>query len=161
MPHDSLLTGRNAAPLTEREIFRATNTFFSLDRDAPVRYEPGARTRFRVEQTADGELAEIVFGPDLYPGQNIIDPNSSLDITAAAAHELVHYYRWENKTELDGESLIEIDEALTSLGAIVHFQEHLGGQQIRQLVSDAIQRLQRFVNSQNAQPSVAANGQQA
>ena len=45
---------------------------------------------------------------------------------------------------------IEIDEALTSLGAIIHFQKHLTDSDVRQLVADATQRLQRFVHARAA-----------
>jgi hypothetical protein len=56
----------------------------------------------------------------------------------------MHLYRWENKTEIDSGDLVEIDEALTSLGAIIHFQRALSDQEVGQLVSDAIQRLQIY-----------------
>jgi hypothetical protein len=141
---DSLLAGRNARPLEESEIRRAYNTFLGFDSTAPVRYEPGAVTRFRVTIENDAQVEEIVFGPDLYPGQNTINPNSSLSMPAAAAHELAHWYRWRDKTELTEESLLEIDEALTSLEAALRFAD-LRPHDIRQLMADAIQRLQMFV----------------
>jgi hypothetical protein len=73
-----------------------------------------------------------------------------LSTQAAAAHEIVHLYRWREKTELLGEGLIEIDEALTSLSAITHFQKSLSDQEVRQLVADAIQRLQSFAQKRGA-----------
>lgn len=143
----SLLTGRRTAPLDERQVKRVIEEFLSLDKTSPVRHEADARTRFRVENNANGETAEIVFGPDIYPGTNIVDPNSSLGMRAACAHELAHYYRWQDTTELQGDELVEIDEALTSLSAILRFQNHLSETEVRQLVSDAAQRLARFVQS--------------
>jgi hypothetical protein len=128
-------------------VTRVIEEFLSLDPRSPVRHEADARTRFRVENTLEGETAEIVFGPDIFPGTNIVDPNSSLGMRAACAHELVHYYRWRDATELPQDELVEIDEALTSLGAILHFQNHFSETEIRQLVSDAAQRLARFVQS--------------
>lgn len=160
MPHnrESLLAGRNLAPLTEREISRAISTFIALDTQAPVRHVAGERTRFRVEITENEEVAEIVFGPDLYPGANLLDPNSSLTMQAAAAHELMHLYRWRDKTELIDDSLIEIDEALTSLSAIMHFQKALSDQEVRQLIADAIQRLQAFVQNVQVQSNQTRAG---
>ncbi len=139
----SLLAGRNAIPLDEREIRRALNTFLGLDGNAPVRHEPEARTRFRV--VVEEDLSEIVFGPDLYPGAGVADPNASLSMQAAAAHELCHFYRWRDKTEILEEQLCNIDEALTSLEAVIRFQKQLSDHEVRQLVADAIQRLQIFV----------------
>jgi hypothetical protein len=63
---------------------------------------------------------------------------------AAAAHELCHLYRWRDRTEVTDERLEEIDEALTSLEAILRFPRELSAHEVRQLVSDAIQRLQMF-----------------
>lgn len=45
---NSLLEGRNAAPLSEKEIKRASNTFIGFDQNVNVRYESGSFTRFRV-----------------------------------------------------------------------------------------------------------------
>jgi predicted SprT family Zn-dependent metalloprotease len=144
---ESLLAGRNATPLNDNDVRRATHTFLALDLDAPVRYEEGARTRFRV-LAGGGEygddLAEIVFGPDLYPGASVVDPNSSMSVRAAVAHELCHWHRWQNHTEIVDERLDDIDEALTSLEAVLRYPRHLSEHEVRQLVSDAIFRLQRF-----------------
>ena len=63
---------------------------------------------------------------------------------AAVAHELSHFHRWRDKTELNGEHLTEIDEALTSLDAVQRYQAHLNENEVRQLVADAMQRLQAF-----------------
>ncbi|WP_157083470.1 hypothetical protein [Bradyrhizobium manausense] len=116
----------------------------------PVRHEPSARTRFRVTVENEETLAEIVFGPDIYPGTSVVDPNSSLSMQAAAAHELCHYYRWRDKTEVEDGVLVHVDEALTSLEAVLRFPK-LGEHDIRQLVSDAIQRLQIFVQEKNSE----------
>ena len=139
----SLLAGRNTAPLTPTEIRRAINTFLGLDNRVQVRHESGARTVFRVAQDDNGEYyGEIVFGPDIYPGSSVVDPNSALSLDAAAAHELTHYYRWENKSALDDESLGYLDEALTSLQAIARYGEFMNATDLRGLVSDAMQRIQ-------------------
>ena len=141
---ESLPAGRNAAPLDPQEVRRAINTFLGLDGTAPVRYEAGARTRFSVTHDGNGgdDVEEILFGPDLYPGVSVADPNSSLSMQAAAAHELCHLYRWRDRTEIVAEQLEEIDEALTSLEAVLRFPRELSAHDVRQLVSDAIQRLQ-------------------
>jgi hypothetical protein len=121
---ESLLAGRNGAPLDQREVSRAINVFLGLDATAPVRYEEGARTRFHVSLEEAEAIVEIVFGPDLYPGIGIVDANSSLSLQAAAAHELTHYYRWHDKREIIQEHLFEIDEALTSLRPYFDFLEN-------------------------------------
>jgi len=149
---ESLLAGRNGAPLDPRDVRRATNTFLGLDSTAPVRYEEGARTAFRVTVEEVEEVVEIVFGPDLYPGIGVADPNSSLSMQAAAAHELSHYYRWRDRTEIVNDQLYEINEALTSLEAILRFPRELNDHDIRQLVADAIQRLQIYIQRSRAVP---------
>jgi hypothetical protein len=141
----SLLAGRNQAPLSADDIRRATNTFLGLDSGVNVRYEPTVRTVFRVDREESGEeYGEIVIGPDIYPGPSLVDPNSALGLEAAAAHELTHYHRWRNKTALP-HGLEHIDEAQTSLEAILRYGHHLSEHDVRQLVSDAMQRLQLFV----------------
>jgi hypothetical protein len=147
---ESLLAGRNQQPLDPKEIRRALTAFIGLEQKAPVRYEEDARTRFRVEMHETEELAEIVFGPDIYPGAGVVDPNSSLSMEGAAAHELTHWRRWMDKTELVDEDLLEIDEALTSLEAAIRFGDRLSSHDIRQLMADAIPRLQLY--SQRKQP---------
>lgn len=145
----SLLAGRNTAPLTEEQIRRAINTFLGLDRNVNARYVQRSRTVFRVSVDADGhEYGEIVFGPDLYPGPNIIDPNSALSLDAAAAHELTHYHRWKDMAALSDVGLHHLDEALTSLQAICRYDRELNSTDKRQLVADAMQRLQLFVVEQ-------------
>lgn len=141
----SLLAGRNQAPLSADEIRRATNTFLGLDRNVNARYENGVRTAFWVREGELGEeYGEIVFGPDIYPGRSVVDPNSALSLDAAAAHELTHYHRWKDKTLLQ-DSTEHLDEALTSLQAIMRYDRQLSEQDVRQLISDAIQRLQLYV----------------
>ena len=142
----SLLAGRNQAPLSKDEVRRATNTFLGLDKNVNARYEEGARTAFWVRQEESGEqYGEIVFGPDIYPGRSVVDPNSALSLDAAAAHELTHYHRWKDKTALPKDLTEHLDEALTSLQAIMRYYQHLSEPDVRQLISDAIQRLQLYV----------------
>src|SRR5690606_26724193 len=116
-----------------------------------VRYVDGAITRFRVTQDGDEEIPEIVIGPDIYPGQNVVDPNASMSMEAAVAHEIVHFHRWRGRTELPHGVLTEIDEALTSLEAILRFPRDLNPHDVRQLVADAILRLQQFARIRLAQ----------
>lgn len=146
MPNDreSLLAGRATRPLDKHDVVRVTNTFLGLDREASVQHDPAGRTRCRVYEEGGEIICDIMFGPDIYPGTGSADPNSILSMRAAAAHELSHFHRWKDKTELDGAHLTHIDEALTSLGAIQRFHSQLNETEVRQLVADAIQRLQLF-----------------
>src|SRR5438046_6071107 len=153
-----LLTGRNTAPLSDHEIKRVANVFLGLDRNVNVRYEENCRTVFRVsfdEQTGI-EYGEIVFGPDIYPGGNIIDPNSAVTVDAAAAHEITQFYQWKDKAALEGESFEHIDEALTSLEAVCRYGGHLNETDKLRLVCDATQRLQLFIRGQNREAPQAA-----
>jgi len=146
----SLLAGRNTRPLTLEEIRRASNVFLGLDSKVNARYEPHSRTAFRVSADHSGEFGEVVFGPDIYPGSSVVDPNSALSLDAAAAHELTHYHRWRDMTAVDGEHLKHVDEALTSLQAISRYEHQLNQTDVRLLVADAIQRLQLYVSDLNA-----------
>lgn len=142
----SLLDGRNNTPLTEREQRRAANVFVGLDPNVNARYEAGARTRFVVANDEAGEeFGEIVFSSDIYPGANLINPNASLSLDGAAAHELAHYYRWVNKSELPHGELTHIDEAMTSLEAALRFSAKLSSNDIQGLISDALHRLRLHV----------------
>lgn len=147
----SLISGRNRAPLKDMEVKRAINTFMGLDPEAAVRFEAGARTIFHVArdpQTGE-EYGEIVFGTDIYPGTNVVDPNSTLGLQAAAAHELTHLYRWRDMQQLADESLEHLDEALTSLQAIATFAS-LRPLEIRQLAADAMQRVRLYLDQLEA-----------
>jgi hypothetical protein len=142
----SLLAGRNKAPLTSAEIRRASNVFLGFDSKVNARYDEGSRTVFRVSfDEAGTEFGEIVFGPDIYPGSSVVDPNSALSLDAAAAHELTHYHRWRDKTAIHEEHLRNVDEALTSLQAISRYGQQLNQTDVRLLVADAMQRLQLYV----------------
>jgi len=141
---ESLLAGRNQQPLSDNDVRRATNVFLGLEHHPPVRFDPAAKTGFSVRMEGEDEIAEVVFGVDLYPGQGVTDPNSSLSVEGAAAHELTHWHRWKDKTELTDPDLYEIDEALTSLGAALRYPK-LSDQCVRELIADAVQRLRIFV----------------
>lgn len=109
----SLLAGRNVAPLQPEDIRRAAQTFLALDSSINARHVEGARTVFRVSVDEDGHnFGEVVFGSDIYPGPNIINPNSALSLRAAAAHELSHFHRWNDMAALNDDALEHIDEAL-------------------------------------------------
>jgi hypothetical protein len=143
----SLLAGRQQAPLSPDEIRRASNTFLGFERSVNARYEQTARTAFWVREEESGEqFGEIVFGPDIYPGHSVVDPNSALSLDAAVAHELTHYHRWKDKTALPKDSMEHLDEALTSLQAVMRYDRHLGEHDVRQLICDAIQRLQMYIH---------------
>ena len=117
-----------------------------FDKHVNARYEPTARTAFRVSEEDSGEkYGEIVFGPDIYPGPSVIDPNSALSLDAAAAHELTHFHRWKDKTALPKDLMEHLDEALTSLQAVMRYDRQLSEHDVRQLICDAIQRLQLYI----------------
>lgn len=142
----SLLDGRNVAPLTEREQRRAVNVFLGLDSGVNARYEVGTQTRFTTGiDEAGEEFGEIVFSSDIFPGSNLINPNASLSLDGAAAHELAHYYRWVNKSELPDGELTHIDEAMTSLEAALRFSAKLSQADIQGLISDSLHRLRIYV----------------
>jgi hypothetical protein len=137
-------------PLTADAASRVSAIFFALDAEVPVRHDPTQPTRFVLTIDEEGrEMAEITYGADIHPGPGIGDPNSSLGSKAAAAHELAHYYRWLEKSELAIGRLDPLDEALTSLQAILRYEHVLKPMEIRQLVADAVQRIQLYVDAQH------------
>jgi len=140
----SLLHGRGNTPLTDEQQKTIAAAFYYFDRTANVRFDPG-RTRFRPLAGDPDINHEILFGPDILPGPNIADPNSCLNMRAAVAQELAHKARHDDATELNDPALEHIDEALTSLSAILRYQRKLEDYEILQLVSDAVQRLQLHV----------------
>ncbi len=141
-----LIAGRNQAPLEPNDVRRAINTFLGLDSTVVVRHDPTVQTGFRVSHDESGEeFGEVVFGPDIYPGRAIVNPNAALSLDAAAAHELAHYYRWRDKTELPVDTMTPLDEALTSLEAILRYEQHLKSHDVRMLVSDAVQRISMYI----------------
>lgn len=152
MPNrESLLAGRNTQPLSDDDVRRVFNTFLGLEPHLLVRYAPGARTVFRVPAAGDdGGDCEVTFGEDIYPGNAVLDPNASLSMQAAVAHEVTHYFRWRDKTEINAPELEAIDEALTSLEAILRFPRDLNDHDTRKLVADAIQRLQLYARGKGA-----------
>lgn len=144
-----LIEGRHQAPLSKAEVIRATNTFIGLDRTVNARYEEGTTTRFAVTHDEQGqEFGEIIFSNDIFPGQNIVNPNAALSLDGAAAHELAHYYRWRDKSELEHGVLTHIDEAMTSLEASLRFANPLNDTDIQGLISDALHRLRLYVETQ-------------
>jgi hypothetical protein len=145
----SLLGGRNNAPLSDQEIRRASSTFLGLDNKVNVRYEANTTTRFIAAIDEDGhEFGEIVFSNDIYPGRNIANPNAALTLKGAAAHELTHHYRWQDKTELPHGELTDIDEAMTSLEAALRYTHALDTTDIQGLISDSLHRLRLFLDEQ-------------
>lgn len=147
---NSLLAGRNNAPLDNVAIKRASNTFLGFGEDVNVIYESGSTTRFRVvTDDAGEEYGEVIFSEDIYPGQNIANPNSALSLAGAAAHELAHFHRWQGKTDLHHGHLVHIDEAMTSLEAALRYPHKLNSTDLQGLISDALQRLRLFVAEQD------------
>ncbi|MFI8594656.1 hypothetical protein ACIGCK_09560 [Microbacterium sp. NPDC078428] len=140
----SLLAGRSDQPLDDRKVRAVSSTFDGLDYGIPYRFEDGASTAFRVETDLGETYGIVVFGRDIYPGTSIIDPNSALSMKAAAAHELSHFHRWTDQTQLPEEHLEHLDEALTSLDAALRYSAQLSAHEIQQLTRDAMQRLQMY-----------------
>jgi hypothetical protein len=153
----SLLAGRNTAPLTPEQVRRVTNAFLGLDPKVNTRFDRDATTAFRVGRDESGsEVGEIVFGPDTYPGTNLVNPNSALNLLPTVAHELTHYHRWANLQALSEGDLEHLDEALTSLQAISRYYEHLSDIDVQQLVSEAMQRITLFI--EEALPGIRQGG---
>lgn len=138
----SLIAGRSNQPLSDKQIRSVGATFYGLDREVEAVHDPQGRTRFVVETTGAEEVGKIYFGPDIFPGNSVVDPNSALSMKAAAAHEISHYHRWVDATELPLNTHTNLDEALTSLDAALRFHSHLSQHEIDQLIRDAIIRLQ-------------------
>ncbi len=158
---DSLIGGRRHQALTEAEIGSVSATFSGLDVEVDARYVAGERTRFRLQNPGTAnEYGEIVFGSDIYPGM-VGDPNSALSMAGAVAHELSHYHRWKNRTEIeDYERFQELDEAMTSLTAISMYGLKLNLNDVITLAGDALLRLQRYYvgvieNEQVNEPAIA------
>lgn len=111
-------------------------------------YQEGSNTCFRVRKEEDEEYGEIIIGPDIYPGRSVVDPNSLLGVKAAIAHELTHYHRWADTIELPHGVKRHLDEALTSLEAVGRYSNHLSDMEVRQLISDAIQRIYLYLQDE-------------
>lgn len=142
----SLLTGRNTAPLDNTDIRRISNMVLGLDNGVNFKYEEGANTRFLTRTDEAGEVhGEIIFSNDVYPGTNIANPNSALTLKAAIAHELTHFHRWQNRTELPHGVKTHIDEAMTSLEAALRYGRDLDRTDFEGLISDALQRLRMYI----------------
>jgi hypothetical protein len=141
----SLLAGRRVEPLTDPEIRTVANTFLGLDNTVPTQHDPGSFTGFRAD-IEDGELVgRVYFSSDIYPGPSVADPNAALSMQAAVAHEISHYHRWHDNTELPLGKYRDLDEALTSLDALLRFgRSSLSPHEIEQLARDAVLRLQRL-----------------
>lgn len=145
--HSSLLAGRNTRPLSDDDVRHIFNIFLGLDDRVSVRHDASSDTGFRLSRSESGELyGEIVFGNDILPGSSVVNPNSALSAKAAAAHELAHYYRWYDRLALPENQMMHLDEALTSLDAILRYGHKLSEIDIRDLAADAIQRISLFID---------------
>jgi hypothetical protein len=113
-----------------------------LDGFVPFQHDPAGRTRFLVRVEDGHEVGRVYFGSDIYPGGSVADPNSSLSMKAAVAHEMSHFHRWQDLTELPLGVHEDLDEALTNLDAALRFSKHLSESEILNLIRDSILRLQ-------------------
>src|SRR5436190_15968452 len=104
----SLLDGRNLAPLTDAQIQSVASTIHGLDKEVSYIYDPASRTVFRVRIEENQEICEIAYGPDIYPGTGVANANSQLGMKGAVAHEISHFHRHRNLTELNDERLRHI-----------------------------------------------------
>lgn len=152
-PTKSLLAGRNNRPLTPSQIRQATALLGGMEPKVAFDYQENADTVFRVRTEGGEEFGEIIIGPDIYPGTSVVDPNSLLGVKAAIAHELTHYHRWLNAIELPHGVKRHLDEALTSLEAVGRYNTHLSEMDIRQLISDAIQRIYLYLREELPEPN--------
>ena len=148
----SLLSGRSIAPLNDQDIRRVSTTFLGMADKVNARFEAGTTTRFVISlDDDDQEFGEIIFSSDIYPGQNVTNPNATLSLKGAVAHELTHYYRWQDKSELPHDTMTHIDEAMTSLEAALRYSHSLDKTDVQGLISDALQRIRLFL-AENQQP---------
>src|SRR3546814_3722979 len=83
----SLIGGRSQAPLSDAKIRSVTNTFVGLDQSVPFQLDEIGLTRFVVEDGEEGPQGKVYFGPDVYPGPGVLDPNSALSMKAAVRSE--------------------------------------------------------------------------
>lgn len=141
----SLLPNRSAKVLEPKDQTNVYNTFLGLDNTVNVKYEAGSKTCFKVTIIDGEEVGEIIVGPDIFPGQDIVNPNAMLSMEAAAAHEVSHFHRWRNNQEIMNNDFQDLDEALTSLTAIMRFNVQLGHSDQLGLVADAMQRITKFL----------------
>lgn len=112
-------------------------------REIDVRYDAGRSTGFRLLEEDGQTLPVITYSADIFPGPNIVNPNSALSMRAAAAHELSHFHRWQDNLELPWDHYRHLDEALTSLYALLRYgRDHLSTPEMEQLAADAAHRLQ-------------------
>lgn len=152
----AIMGGRNVTPLDERDQRRVLSIFTGLDDSVrTVSYDKDAKTVFKVvsaDDSDDGEeYGQIIFGPDIYPGPGIGNPNAELSMKAAAAHELSHYHRWFNKTEINDLALESLDEALTSLDAVMRYESKLHRTDVLALIADASHRMSLFIQDNDAE----------
>lgn len=142
----SLLAGRSTAPLNEAQVKSVAQNFIGLDGTVPFQHDPDGHTRFAVVDEGGVDVGRVYFGPDIYPGQAVADPNSALSMKAAVAHEISHFHRWQDQTELPDGEHPHLDEAMTSIDASLRFAGQLSAHEIQQLIRDALQRIQLYVN---------------
>jgi hypothetical protein len=140
----SLLGGRRTQPLSDSEIRTVVNTFLGLDHTVPVQHDPSRSTGFRIVEEEGEVVGRVYFSADIYPGPSVADPNAALSMQAAVAHEMSHYHRWRDNTELPHGKHRDLDEALTSLDALLRFSKSLSSFEVEQLARDAMLRLQRL-----------------
>lgn len=144
----SLPPGRSTTPLTEGQQLTVSSLFLGFDVEVPARYDEKCRSHFEVIVEGGEKIGVVFYGPDIYPGKgDTASPNSTLPMKAAVAHEVVHFNRWRDGTQLNEVGLELLDEALTSLEATVRYPKALSEFDISELTRDAMARIVLFRNA--------------
>ena len=122
-----------------------SSVFLGFDSQVPARYDERAKSHFEVISEDGKKFGVVYFGPDIYPGQgDTLNPNPTLPMHAAVAHEVVHFHRHRDGTQFNEFGLEHLDEALTSLEAAIKFPRELSGHDVSELVRDAAYRIMQF-----------------
>lgn len=141
----SLPPGRSVAPLSNQQQMTVSSQFLSLDQEIPARYDEQCRSHFEVIEEEGQKVGVVFFGPDIYPGRgDTLDPNSTLPMPAAVAHEATHFHRWQDGHQFNEAGLEFLDEAQTSAESIVRWNRRLRDHEMTELVRDVSYRIDMF-----------------
>lgn len=141
----SLPPGRSATPLTNPQQMTVSSLFLNLDQAIPARYDEQCRSHFEVVEEDGSKVGVVFFGPDIYPGRgDTLDPNSTLPLGAAVAHEATHFHRWQDGHQFNEAGLEFLDEAQTSAESIVRWNRKLSDHDMTELVRDVSYRIDIF-----------------
>ena len=125
-----------------------SSQFLGLDQEIPARYDEHCRSHFEVVEEAGSKVGVVFFGPDIYPGRgDTLDPNSTLPMKAAVAHEATHFHRWRDGHQFNEPGLEFLDEAQTSAESVVRWNRALSDHEMTELVRDASHRIDMFKRS--------------